>query len=106
MSPLVSATHVEVIEKDAQKFLSEMDAKTIAKKLHVLNLIPQVVQNCILQPTTSNEDANVELLTFIKAQAGDGQIEKIFECASQQKDRTRMKEFADDILQKLRQGLY
>lgn len=101
MSPLVSATHVQVIEEHAQKFLSEMDAKAIAKKLYGLSLIPQVVQNCILQPTTSDEDANVELLTFLKAQAGDDQIEKIFKCASEQRDRTRMKAFAADILKKL-----
>ena len=102
---LRSATHVQVIEEHRQKFLKEMDAKAIAKVLCGQRLIPEPVKNSILQ-SMSTEDANVELLTFLKAQASENQMEAIFKFASEQTDYGRMSEFATYILQKLQQGLY
>ena len=105
MSPLVSATHVQVIKKQAKEFLNEMDAQAIAKTLHGMALIPEPVKNSILQ-SKSTQDANVELLTFLKGQASEGQMKAIFQCASEQTDFGRMSEFAADVLQKLQQGLH
>ena len=105
MSPLVSATHVQVIKKQAKEFLSEMDAKAIARALHGLSLIPEPVKNSILQ-SMSTQDANAELLTFLKGQASEDQMKAIFKFASEQTDLGRMSEFAADVLQKLQQGLH
>ena len=102
---LHSATHVQVIEEHRQEFLKEMDAKTIAKALWGRHLIPEPVKNSILQ-SMCTEDANVELLTFLKSQASENQIEAIFKFVSEQTDYGRMSEFATYVLQKLQQGLY
>ena len=105
MSPLVSATHVQVIKKQAQKFLSEMNAQAIAETLCGLDLIPEEVQNSILR-SMSAQNGNVGLLNFLKNQASEDQIEEIFKVASEQTDRGKMSKFAADILKELQQGQY
>ena len=105
MSPLVSATHVQVIKKQAKEFLSEMDAKAIARALHGLELIPESVKNSILQ-SMSTQDANVELLTFLRSQATEDQMKAIFQCASEQTVHGNMSAFAASILKQLPQGQF
>ena len=96
---------MQVIEEHCQKFLDEMDANAIAMVLCGRRLIPERVKNSILW-SMSTEDANVELLTFLKAQASENQMEAIFKVVSEQTDYGRMSEFATYILKKLQQGLY
>ena len=105
MSPLVSATHVQVIKKQAKEFLSEMDAQAIARALHGMALIPEPVKNSILQ-SMSTQDANVELLTFLRSQATEDQMKAIFQCASEQTVHGNMSAFAASILKQLPQGQF
>ena len=103
--PPVSASHVQVIEEHAEEFLSEMDVKEIAERLWVLKYIPEEVK-CDISNSRSQNHANSCLLGFLKAQAGERQIQDVFQVASTATGYERMNEFAKKILRKLPQGLY
>ena len=104
-SSLVSATHVQVIQANSERFLVEMNAEAVAKILFALEVIPERVKYDI-DHSKSREDANGHLLTFLKEDANEEQALQVFKVASEERGYGRMKEFAASILSKLQQGTY
>ena len=102
---LVSATHVQVIQANSERFLQDMNAKVVAAKLRNLNLISESLESEIYS-SKSREDASGHLLTFLKHSATEEQALQVFMVASEERGYGRMKEFAASILSKLQQGTY
>ena len=93
-----------MIKENAQEFLEEMNAKTIAMTLKVLGLIPECVEYHI-NLSASKEDANAHLLTFLQEGATKEQVQGVFKIASGNVEYGRMSEFAAKIQQNFPTGL-
>ena len=95
---------MQVIRKRCEKFLEEMNGKVIATKLKNMHLIPSRVEGCIMQ-YVSREDANNQLLTFLREDASADQVLGILKVAAEEKCYGRMNAFANGILKEIQQGL-
>ena len=95
-----AATHVQVVQKRAKEFLEKMDSKVIAPQLRVLELIPESVENDILQ-SKSKEDANAHLLKHLKEDADDETMKEVFRIASGIAGYRKMNRFAASVLKEL-----
>ena len=95
---------MQVINENSKRFLEEMNAKAIALILRVLDLIPERIEYHI-QHSVSRGDANGHLLTYLKEDATEEQVQGVFKFASETV-YGRMSEFASNILQTLQQGAH
>ena len=98
-------THLRVIKDNSKRFLEEMNAKAIALTLYGQDLIPESVKHDI-DHSKCREDANVHLLTHLKEDAAEEQVQGVFKVASEKAGYGRMNEFASNILQTLQQGAH
>lgn len=80
-----------------------MNSIALAPQLKALKLIPETVQNGILQ-STNREEANAHLLQHIKEDADEETVMEIFRIASKKDSYGRMNTFAANVLGKLQQG--
>ena len=94
---------MQMIGEHSQEFLQEMNAKAIALRLKVSELIPESVKYDI-DHSKCGDDANAHLLTFLKEQATGDQLQGILQIASEKPDHGRMSKFATKLLQQLLQG--
>ena len=99
-----AATHVQVVQDHAEKFLKEMNCKVIARELKSLGLIPESVECDILQSKTK-EDANSHVLSHLKEEADEKTVMEVFRIASEKAGYGRMNTFAAGVLRKLQRGL-
>ena len=102
---MVSATHVQVIQENSERFLVEMNAEAVVGSLLALEVIPERVKYDI-DHSKSRMDANGELLLFLKKDATEKQVLQVFKVASEVSGYGKMNEFAASILHKLQQGAY
>ena len=99
-----SATIAQVIQEHDEEFLNEMNCKVIASKLKAMQLIPESVKNDIVH-SGSKELANTYLLNYLKEDADEETVRKVFKVASDDATYGRMKAFVTRMLKKL-QGSY
>ena len=97
--------HLRVIKDNSKRFLEEMNAKAIALTLYGQDLIPESVKHDI-DHSKCREDANVHLLTHLKEDAAEEQVQGVFKVASEKAGYGRMNEFAANFLQMLQQGAH
>ena len=95
---------MQVINENSKRFLQEMNAKAIALTLRVLDLIPERIEYHI-QHSMSRGDANGHLLTYLKEDATEEQVQGVFKVASET-EYGRMSDFAAKFLQTLQQGAH
>ena len=101
---LLSGTHVQVLQRHAEEFLEDMNAKAIATDLEGQSLIPPDVQRCISQ-SKFKQDANNHLLRFLKGETDTEQVLEILKIAAEAWGYGQMNHFADTLLQEIHQGL-
>ena len=80
-----------------------MNSKALEPQLKALKLIPETVQNGILQ-SMNKEKANAHLLQHIKEDADEETVMEIFRIASKKDSYGRMNTFAANVFGKLQQG--
>ena len=96
---------MQVIQDHAEKFLEKMNCKEIISELRALAHIPESVENDILH-SKSRAAANTCLLDYLKEDADEETVRKVFKFASEKAGYGRMNAFAAFMLRKLQQGLY
>ena len=91
---------MQVVQKHAEEFLEKMNSKVIAPQLRVLELIPENIEYRILQ-SESKEDANINLLKHLKADADDETVREVFRIAYEKTGYGKMNAFAASVLREL-----
>ena len=94
---------MQVLQNNAEEFLTEMNCKEIASKLKTFKLIPESIECSILQSRTK-EQANTHLLNHLKEDADGVTARKIFKIASEEAGYGRMNTFAVFMLRHLQPG--
>ena len=94
-----------VVQDHAEEFLEKMNSKVLAPRLRALELIPQTVENKVLQ-SMNRTDANAHLLSHLKTDADEKVVSEVFRVASRETEYRNMSAFADKMLRTLQQGLY
>ena len=100
-----AATFVQVLQDHAEEFLEKMNSKVLAPRLKALELIPQTVENKVLQ-SMNRTDANAHLLSHLKTDADVKVVSEVFRVAFQATEYRNMSAFAEKMLRTLQQGLY
>lgn len=104
VQPFVSATFVQVIQKDAsiaKDFLDNMCAEEIALPLRAMELIPESTKRDILEHSRDRKNANSHLFMYLKEKAKEETVRKILKYASEVPNSEKMNAFAASILKKL-----
>ena len=96
---------MQVIKENSNRFLQEMNAKAIALTLYGQDLIPESVKHDI-ENSKCREHANGHLLTHLKCDATEKQVQAVLKVASEKASYGRMNEIASNILQTLQQGAH
>ena len=91
---------MQVIQNNAEKFLKEMNCKEIAIQLLALGLIPESVEHDI-RLSKSKEDANARLLIYLKQDADEERVTKVFRIACEKKCFPKMDTFASFMIKEL-----
>ena len=96
---------MQVVQAHAEEFLQEMNSAVLVHQLSTLGLIPETVQNKVLQ-SMNRKDANAHLLNHLKKDADEKVVSEVFRVASQETEYRNMSAFAAKMLKILQQGLY
>lgn len=90
---------MQVIQEHSEAFLQEMNTEAIALPLEVLDLVTFDIQH-----SKSREEANRRLSVFLKEEATEDRVRKVFTVASEKLVYGRKNRFVSNIVQKLLQG--